>query len=144
MHSLGCCFLHVTWLKISQFPLLLPMLVAKFLENRFLRLVCVYETVQRGSYVEVMYVQTCITACSTFSIPRREKQSLKMCPKVKSKYTTVMHQHQCLLVIPQEGKHMLLLPRSCGPLRARGPAGKLYHHEDHPVLAGDHSTQGKV
>jgi len=129
--------------KDLQFPLLLPTLVAKFVENRFLMLSLF---VRHSATWKPCggHVQTCITVCSTVSIPQREKQSLKMCPKVKSKYTTVMHQHQCLPVIPQEGKHMFSQPRSCGPLRAMDPTGKLYHHEDHPVLAGDNSTQWKV
>lgn len=36
VHSLGCCFPHVTWSKIFQFPLLLPTSVTKFVENGFL------------------------------------------------------------------------------------------------------------
>jgi hypothetical protein len=99
--------------------------------------------VRHGRHVVVVYMQACITVCSTVSIPHREKLSLKTCPKMKSKYTTVMHQHQCLSVITEEGKHMFSLPRSSGPLRARDPAGKLYHH-DHPVLAGDNSNQWKI
>jgi len=65
-----------------------------------------------------MYVQTCITACSTVSIPWREKQSIKMCPKVKSKYTTVMHQHQCLLVETHVlAAEKLWAPKGKGPCR---------------------------
>ena len=100
---------------------------------------------QPGSHVEAMYkgCETCITVCSTIIILYRETQGLKTYPKTKSKYPTVMHRHYCLPVIPQEGKHVFSLPRSCGPLMARGPAGKLYHLEEHPFLAGDNRPSGR-
>ena len=54
---------------------------------------------------------------------------------MNSKHITLVHEHQCLPVMPQERKHVFLLPRSSGPLRARDAAGKLYHPEENPFLA---------
>jgi hypothetical protein len=69
VHSLGYCFPHVTWSKIFQFPLLLPTLVATFVESRFLmRSLFVRDSATwkpRGGHV-----QTCITVCSTVGIPQ--------------------------------------------------------------------------